>query len=180
VRSSQESSRRARAAPKTTSGPRQREAREDDALPGVEVDLAQTVLGPVDLVLAHARGGDQLALEGVAPRVVDAGERAALLPEVLLAQHGAAVAADVVEAAQLAVVAAHDEDRLADDVDAEPRSGLGSLVGAARDEPRAEEDLLALELVDREVVVVGPREGAALHGGGAPVLGPDAGAPASS
>ena len=55
------------------------------------------------------------------------------------------MAADVVEAAQLAVLAADDQDALADDVDGQERTRLGERIDPARVEPVPEENPLALE-----------------------------------
>jgi hypothetical protein len=77
------------------------------------------------------------------------------------------VTAHVVEAVQFRVLAADDEDALADDVDREEVSGLGRLGGAAGVEPLAEEDLLPLELEHLGSVVIAAwksRAAGARHG----------------
>src|SRR4029077_18774318 len=74
------------------------------------------------------------------------------------------MAADVVETAELAVLAANDENALADDVDREEVAGLGRVVGAPRVEPLAEEDLLPLQVEHVRRVVVASGEGWATGG----------------
>ena len=92
----------------------------------------------VDLVLLHERCADQPPVERIAPRVVRALDRAAQPPgRLLVAQARAAMAADVVEAAQLAVLAADDQDALADDVDGQELARLGERIDPARVEPVA-------------------------------------------
>ena len=75
------------------------------------------------------------------------------------------MAADVVEAAEPAVLAADDEDALAHHVDGEEVAGLGRMVRAAGVEPLAEEDLLPLELEHLGRVVVPSGKGRASRAG---------------
>ena len=75
-----------------------------------------------------------------------------------VADAAAAVAAHVVEAAQLSVLAADHEHALADDVGGEEVARLSGLVGAANVDPFAEEHLLPLELEDLGSVVVAARK----------------------
>jgi hypothetical protein len=71
-----------------------------------------------------------------------------------IADARAAVAAHVVEAAQLAVLATDDEDALPHDVDGEEVSRLERLVDATGVEPLAKENLLPLELEHVRSVVI--------------------------
>ena len=75
-----------------------------------------------------------------------------------VADPAAAMPADVVEAVQLAVLAADDEDALADDVNREEIAGFRCVIGAPGVVPLAEEDLLPLQLEDVGRVVVAPRK----------------------
>ena len=63
-----------------------------------------------------------------------------------LAQAGGAVAADVAERAQLAVLAAHDERRLDADVGGDEAARLAHVGDVAGEVPRAREDRLLLAL----------------------------------
>ena len=64
-----------------------------------------------------------------------------------------AVRAEVVERAQLAVEAAHHDERIEAGVDRDEVAGLGELVGRRREVPRAREQLLLLALVPLVVEV---------------------------
>src|SRR4029077_11467448 len=90
---------------------------EHESLPDVDRDRPEAEGRAVDLVRADERRADQGALVAVAPRVVQALDRALRVAAGLrIAEPRAAMPADVVKAAQLAVAAANDEDALADNV----------------------------------------------------------------
>ena len=131
--------------------------------PGVVVDrdVVQRVVGPVEvLVFLHVGRADQLSVQVERPRVVRADERLAHALGALdvVEELRAAVAADVVEGAQLAGVVAHDEDRLARDVAHDVVAGVRDLLGAPDADPLAPPDLLALVLPDLGARVVGAAE----------------------
>mmetsp|Transcript_1498 Transcript_1498/g.4665 ORF Transcript_1498/g.4665 Transcript_1498/m.4665 type:complete len:512 (-) Transcript_1498:84-1619(-) len=103
------------------------------------------------LVEAHAalggvpeRRGEKAAVEGVAPAVIRAGDDR--VATVLAHELGAAVAADVEEAIEVALLVAHDEDGLAADLAGDGVPGLAELVGHADADPRVAKDLLLLGL----------------------------------
>ena len=110
-----------------------------------------------------ARRAPERPVERVRPGVVRALDR--LAPGVAVAEHVAPVAADVDEAAQLAVAAAGEEDR----EHAGPRRGqlpgLRDLVEARGVLPRAAEQPLLLETEDRGVRVPVVRQRARQAGG---------------
>ncbi len=114
-------------------------------------DAVQRVVRALELlVLVDVRRGEQAAVEVVRPCVVRALERLAEMAArgLVVEQLRAAVGAHVVEGAQLAVAVAHDEDRLADDVADEVVARPGDLLASADAHPAAEEQALALLLVD--------------------------------
>ena len=76
---------------------------------------------------ARRRRADELAVQGVGPRVIRALDRAGELPLVFLAQPGAAVAADVVEGPDLAGAVAQNDDALEPDLTQEVRAGAVEL-----------------------------------------------------
>ena len=156
------------------------EVDEDEPLPRLDLDRGQPVVLLVEVeelgLLLHE---GQLALRGVAPPVVLAGELAArplrLLAGVVVPdQLVAAVTADVVEGVDLAVLPAHDHDGGAGggDLLREVAARARHLLDAADVQPGPGEDGLALELVvlRRDRVLVGHRPGAELG----VVLGPAA------
>ena len=81
------------------------EVHEHEALPDGDGDRPQAERVAVDLVLGDVRRADQAAVEGVRPGVVGALDGALHASRGLVAEPRAAVPADVVEAAQLAVLA---------------------------------------------------------------------------
>ena len=120
---------------------------EDPALPDLAADLHEAALGAAQVDEVALVGDlDQLAVgDVVGPRVVLAAQvarRAALV-----AHHGrAAVLAGVVERADLAVGAAHDEDRQAEVVEGQVVAGAGDVVGPPGHHPHLGPQVRALEL----------------------------------
>ena len=123
------------------------EVDEDEPLPDVDVDRPQGGRRAVDLVLLDHRRGHERPVEGVAPRVVGAAQVGAHLALLVVADPGAAVPADVVEGADLLVLAADDQDALAGDLDAQPGAGLGDPFGSPDVDPVAVEDPLRVDRV---------------------------------
>ena len=74
-----------------------------------------------DFALRHA---DQLAVELVAPRVIRADDAVAAVALRSVEQARSAMAADIVKAAELAVLAAHGDDRFAEHVERVIVAGL--------------------------------------------------------
>ena len=137
---------------------------EQERPPGVDARRQQRPVGLVEARLAiGARRGAQRAVEVVRPGVVVALDR--LARAAALRQHGAAVAADVQERAQLAGTVAHDEDRDAAGVGRQERAGLGDLVGAAPVLPGAREDQAPLAAQQLLVGVPAERQGQRVGGG---------------
>src|SRR5581483_3237968 len=98
---------------------------------------------PIEFVLVDERRPDQAAVVGVAPRVVRTLDRAlGVAARFGIAEPRASVAADVVERAELRVLAADDHEALAGDVDGDEIAGLGRLVGPGDVHPLPEEDPL--------------------------------------
>ena len=101
--------------------------RRREETPGVEVELRELLL---------ALGNHlQRALEVVAPLVVDAVDRRTDVAPAL-EHHHAAVATQVVEGAQLALPAAHDDDRRVRDERRDVVAWLGKLVRRRHEGPR--------------------------------------------
>ena len=124
-----------------------REVHEDEAGERLDVEPVQREARPVEeLVLLDVRGADELAVEVVDPAVVRAGERLADVAGrgLVVEELRPAVAADVVEALELAAERVGDEDGLAGEVPDDVVAGLGQLLGAADADPVAPPDLLAL------------------------------------
>ena len=127
--------------------------------PGVAVDryTVERVGRPLEeLVLLHVRRADQLTVQVVGPRVIRTDERLADVagPLEIVDELRSAVAADVVEAAQLAGLGPHHEDRLACDVANDVVAGVRDLLGPAGTDPVAPPDPLSLTLVHLPAGVV--------------------------
>ncbi len=156
------------------------EVDEDEALPHLGLHGDQAVVGLVEVEeLALLLHEGQRALEVVAPAVVLAGELTAgaarLFPgEVVPHELVAAMAADVVEAPDAALLVAHDDHRGAGagQLLGEVAAGAGELLDPPDVQPRPGEDGLPLELVELggDGVLVVDRGGAQLG----VVLGPAA------
>ena len=148
------------------------EVDEEEALPVVDVDGLEAERRAVDLVLLDAWCGDECSVQVVAPGVVRALEDGLGLAACVVAEHGPAVAADVVERAELAVVVARDQDALSRDVDGEELSRVSDLLGASGVDPLLVPELLLLDgVLLRGVVVVG-RQGVAASVGASMVMVP--------
>src|SRR6185369_7107395 len=129
------------------------EADEHEPLPRLHPDRHEAeVLALEVLEVLGVLGADEVAFEVVDPRVVRALEPNGLAAG-LLDDGRAAMATHVVERAQRAVAAAGDDQRLVADLRKEVRAALGGVLLAADDHPVASEPDLALEVVDRGVVV---------------------------
>ncbi|MCY1241162.1 hypothetical protein D9M72_540510 [compost metagenome] len=132
---------------------------------------ARVVLAEARHVLGVAHM-DQLAVQAERPGVVGAGDHVLGLAGAIRKQLMGAVRADVVERAQHAVAAAHDEHVLAGHLHRGVLVVLGHLALVHHAHPAAREDRLLLLLEDflRGVVVgrqrVGQRWGGAVDGGG--------------
>ena len=107
--------------------------------------------------LARARRNFQAAVELVGPAVVGAAQRAGVGAGARLEQLVAAVAADVEEAAQGAVIAAHEQDAVVADARGAVVARPGQIVGASQADPGrfVEAALLPGENVWRDVGLAG-------------------------
>ncbi len=99
-----------------------------------------------DLALLHMRCADQPAIEGIGPGVIGTGEAAGIA--LALGHRHGAMPADGIQRAHLAILAAHDDDRLAHNVDGVIVAGIGHIFRAADAEPGFLEDGLDLERVE--------------------------------
>ena len=124
-----------------------REVDEDEPLPDVGVHRPQGGRRPVDLLLLDHRRGDQSPVQGVAPRVVRTADVAARVALLVVAQPGSPVPADVVEAADLVVLPAHDQQALATELDPHPRPRSLEAFRSSDVDPVAVEDPLLVEAV---------------------------------
>ena len=109
----------------------------------------------VELVeVVGVRVAGERAVEAVDPAVVRAGQPPSGVAGRLEHERRAAVLAGVVEGAHRAVVLAHEHDR-ADDRrrDAAKSPGLGQLVSVGDEQPRAPEDVLALQVIHGRIAV---------------------------
>ena len=131
---------------------------EDEAPEGVHRNLDQRVVALVEAARTLlAQQSLEPAVEVVGPQVVLAQESALGVAGAALADRIAAVPAGVDEAAQLLVLAPHDEEGLVVDLVFLPVADLGQVVDAACDLPRLHPDRLALALgvLPRAVTVGG-------------------------
>src|SRR3954471_4888215 len=121
------------------------EVDEDEPLPDVEVDGPERGRRAVDLVLLDHGSGDQRPVERVAPGVVGAAQVAAHRALLVVADARAAVPADVVEGAELLVLAADHQQALVGELHPHPVAGPGHAFGASDVDPVAVEDPLLVE-----------------------------------
>jgi hypothetical protein len=103
---------------------------------------------------AHVGRAEQAAVEPIPPAVVAADELRRAAP-VTSGQRPGAMAADVVQGAQFAVVAAHDEQRHAGNLGQRVVARLGDLPGVRHELPAAREDGGALGVGERRLRVAG-------------------------
>ena len=106
----------------------------------------QPVAGEVEAV-THVVGEQQRAVEAVGPGVIAADEIADLAPAVGH-ELGAAVAADVVKGADLAIVVAQDQQLGVADAEGEDVAGLGHVRLPCHEDPVPAEDQVALGAQD--------------------------------
>ena len=140
------------------------EVEEDEALPRLAADRRQAVVGEAEVVeVLGVLRPDELAIEVVDPGVVWALEADGCAAR-LLDDGRPPMAADVVERPELASAAADDEERLAVELGQEVGPGIGRLVDPADDDPVAAQDVLALPVEDRRVVVRPARAGGGRRG----------------
>jgi len=132
---------------------------EDEIFPGVDADGDKAMVFAIKIADAfkfdHALEHTVVA---VGPAMVGAAE---LLRAAGYAgfDGGGVMAADVVESAELAVIAASDEQRFFVDVDGEELAGILELIEAADDLPVAGENGFAFELRDAGIEIPGSGDG---------------------
>jgi hypothetical protein len=123
------------------------------------VDVLQRVVRLLEVRhLVHVRRADQPAVEIVGPRVIRALDAAGELPGGLVADARAAVAADVVEGADLAGGVARDDDVVAVQLADEVLAGALRLFRSAGVEPHRPEESIELRLQQRRLRVVARRQ----------------------
>ncbi|MCY1295531.1 hypothetical protein D9M70_448760 [compost metagenome] len=146
---------------------------EDHAGVALHAQAGQRQLGLVEdvLVAVRVRQRTQLAVQGVGPAVVRAGEAGGVAP-VLLANRGATVAATVFQDVDLALLVAHHDHRATADGCGLEVAGIADFAFVGDPHPGAVEDLFQLDLeqcgvgVQRNVDAVAPDQfvGAARRG----------------
>ena len=111
----------------------------------------------------HFGCADEFAGEVVTPEVVGAEDDALVAAVGVIEAAGhevhAAVTADAGEDADFIVFAAHDEERLATEIDADEVAGVGDLGDVGERDPFFFEDLVFLELGEGGIGVSGGGEG---------------------
>ena len=112
-----------------------------------------------------ARHRLQAAVEPVGPAVIEAAHGMAAIAGVALHHRRRPVAADIVEGAQRAVLAAHDEAPLARDVERDVVAGVAQLADMADDLPVREHEIALLQLVELGIPVGPARQGLGRRGG---------------
>ena len=108
--------------------------------------VEQAIGRTIDLVRLHVRRADHLAVERVCPRVMRALDWALQCAGARVAVQRTAVAADIVERPQRAVVVVHDDDVLPGDIGRVVRTRLGDMLRPTSTRPTAPEDALELAL----------------------------------
>ena len=136
------------------------EVDEQEPFPGGHRHRVERPVGLVEVLdLVGGRRADEPAVEPVRPGVVGALDGAAELPAVLLADPGAAVAADVVVGAIRALAVPQHDDALLAHRLGEPVARVGQPVLAADAEPALGEDVFQLMAEELGRRVVFPRQG---------------------
>ena len=135
---------------------------EEELLPDFDVDGDEAILLAVEIFDALKFGrAFERTIEAVIPSVVGAVKDGGLAAGI--GDDGSGVmAADVVEGAQDAVMAADGDDGLTCDSGGEELAGMGELIDAADGEPVAREDGMALEFGDARVGIPGRGDGGGL------------------
>ena len=134
---------------------------EQPAVPLGHTHRDERALGPLeDVSLAEARRTLELPVEPVGPGVVRAADELAAGLAAHRQKLVPAVEADVVEGAQSAVLAAHEEDRLPAQSDGALVAGVCEAVGAADADPAPVEEVLLFPLEHGPVGVSLGGEGA--------------------
>jgi hypothetical protein len=128
---------------------------EDEIFPGVYGDGDKTILRAIEIADAvefdHAFEG---AVDAVGPAVIGAAKLFGAAVG-FRDDGGGVMAADVVEGAELRVVAADDDDGLAGDVGGEERAVFANVIEAAGDLPAFSEDGRELQFVYARVAIPG-------------------------
>ena len=135
------------------------EADEEEARQAAQVDGLEAVAAPVER-RRHVVGVDEAAVELVGPLVVGADELADRALG-LVDEAGAAVAADVVEGADLPVVVAHDDHGVGAELQRHVVARLRHVRLDADKDPVAAEDHVEVEIVDGAAGVEGRVEAVA-------------------
>ena len=127
------------------------EADEEQAFERADMDRLQTVAGLVE-ALAHMLGMDQLAGRVIDPGMIAADEIADRRL-FLVDEARAAMAADIVKGADLAIVVAQNGDRIGADIDDHHVARLRHVRLDADEQPMAAENDLHIGLEDRRIRV---------------------------
>ncbi len=136
------------------------EAHEQETHEVLELDRLQAVLRAVELRESIRRADAAVtAVEVVRPAVVHAGQVLCTAAALAGNDRVRAMGADVVEGADDAVLAAHDEAAAAEELECPVVAGLRQLALVADDLPGRQEQLLAFELVELLAVVDPGRQG---------------------
>ncbi len=127
---------------------------EHEAAPDLLLQRLQAQLGGVlAFELLPARDRRQPPVQAVAPGVVGADQPVAAVAGVSVGQARGAVAADIVETAHPAVLAADGQDLFVEDVKSLIVAGLGDVVDVADDLPALRKQLGALQLEEGRIGV---------------------------
>ncbi len=128
------------------------DADEDEALPSLGPQREHSVRRQIERTGGKAGRLDQMAGEVIGPAVIGARDRLAAA-FLLRQQDRAAMAADIVEAAQRAVLAAQNDDRPADDLGGSPSTRCLEPRLRSEEQPVPAEDGGALAAGDRGIDV---------------------------
>ena len=104
---------------------------------------------PVEII-RHISRRNEFAVEVVHPAVIGAGKLVGIAV-IFEANQRAAVATDIGKAIQFTILAAHDDRRLAGDVQDAKIAGLGKLRDMAGKNPVAINNSLEFQLIDRRI-----------------------------